>query len=74
MADKQQQSQRKSVFKRYSLLEAVAEIINDNDSGEEDFEDSTDIDSEEEETDCFVWFYVPQCMCVCSGTLIFHKK
>ena len=51
MASQQQASSRRSVFRRFTALEALQEIFNDRDSGEEDFGGGFDSDSEEEESD-----------------------
>ena len=51
MASQQQASSRRSVFRRFTALEALQEIFNDRDSGEEDFGGGFDSDLEEEESD-----------------------
>ena len=51
MAEHSRTSTHRPVFKHYTLLEAVEEILNDQDSGDEDLGGEDESDSGDEETD-----------------------
>ncbi|KAL8567072.1 hypothetical protein ACOMHN_027499 [Nucella lapillus] len=51
MAARTPGGKRRSVFKRYTALEALDEVLNDNDSDDEDFLGSSEDDTDEEESD-----------------------
>ena len=51
MASQQGKTNRRPVFKRYSALEVLQEVLNDRESDDEDFGGNDESDSEEEEFD-----------------------
>lgn len=51
MAAHKQTANKRPLFKRYSALQALEEVLNDSDSEEEDFMHESDSESDEEETD-----------------------